>query len=173
MQGVDQEEFTRLWMKSQRIVAGFIASMVPDFHESEDMLQNVAVVLLRKFSEYDSSQSFTGWALGIARYEVLQKRRSASRRIVNFRPEVSDAVAAAFEDMAPELESRTAALRQCFREVKGRSWDLLRLRYEEAMSPAQIGEKLAMESGTVRVSLSRIRASLQGCIERKMKERQA
>jgi hypothetical protein len=33
-------------------------TMVPDFHEAEDLLQNVAVVSLRKLSEYDPKHPF-------------------------------------------------------------------------------------------------------------------
>ena len=43
----DQELFTRHWTQASRMVADYISALVPNFHEAEDLLQNVAVVLLR------------------------------------------------------------------------------------------------------------------------------
>ena len=49
----NHEQFTRRWTEAQPIVAGYINAVVPDFQEAEDLLQDVAVILLRKFTEYD------------------------------------------------------------------------------------------------------------------------
>jgi len=165
---MDSEAFTRHWTKAQPVVAGYIASMVPDFHEAEDLLQNVAVVLLRKSGEYDPKQSFTGWALSMAKFEIMSRRRNHARSMLSFQPETVEKLAAASEELAPELEQRAAALRQCFQNVKGRAWELVSLRYEEELKPQQIAEKLGMAPVAVRVSLSRIRASLQECIQRRL-----
>ncbi len=44
----NHEQFTRRWTEAQPIVAGYINAVVPDFQEAEDLLQDVAVILLRQ-----------------------------------------------------------------------------------------------------------------------------
>ena len=61
------ERFMRYWTRAQPVVAGYVSSMTPDVHEADDLLQDTAVVLLRKFGEYDPGRSFVAWALGIAK----------------------------------------------------------------------------------------------------------
>ncbi len=164
----NQERFTRLWTQAQPIVAGYISSMVPDFHEAEDLLQNVAVVLLRKFAEYDERRPFVAWALGIAKVEILRARRAHARSPLEYRPEIAEAVARAYEEMTPFLKMRAAALQKCLGRVKGPALRLLALRYRESLPPRDIAGRLGVAAGNVRVALSRIRAMLQECIERRL-----
>jgi RNA polymerase sigma-70 factor (ECF subfamily) len=164
----DNELFTRHWTKAQPVVAGYISSLVPDFLEAEDLLQEVAVVLLRKFDDYDPGRPFVAWALGIAKLEVLSNRRSHARSFLSYRPDVLETVTEVCAEMAPELEFRASALRECLKQVRGRDGELVKLRYEESLKPGEIAARLGMAAGTVRVVLSRIRASLQECIERKL-----
>lgn len=164
----DSEYYARYWTQAQPIVAGYIGSMLPDFHETEDLLQDVAVILLRKFREYDPGRSFVGWALGVARREILAMRRSHSRSFLIYDSDVVNAVAEVCEELTPELETRARALRQCLRNVGARAWEILRLRYEGALKPREIAVRSGIAAGTVRVTLSRIRALLRECVERKL-----
>ena len=99
----DNEEFTRLWTKAQPVVAGFIRAAAGNRPESDDLLQDVDVVVLRKFRTYDRSQPFVGWAIGIARYQILAyHRRCALDRLV-FDSETSQQIAAAYQRVSNEL----------------------------------------------------------------------
>jgi RNA polymerase sigma-70 factor (ECF subfamily) len=165
---LQHELFTRHWTQAQPTVAAYINSMVPDFQQAEDLLQNVAVVLLRKFPEYDPSRPFVAWALGISRNEILSTRRSFARSFLSFHPDLLEGVAAAYEEMSPQLKARAAALQDCIENVKGHARKVLRLRYQEALAPRDIAGRLGLEPGNVRVILSRVRAALQECVERRL-----
>jgi RNA polymerase sigma-70 factor, ECF subfamily len=164
------EQFTRLWTEAQPVVDAYLQAAVPDFHQAEDLLQEVAVVLLRKFPEYDSARSFIGWALGVARFEVLNARRDYARSRLFYEPEALERLSEVCEELAPELELRSRALRECMDKVEGRARELLRLRYEETLKPTSIAAQLGLAVVAVRVMLSRTRASLRQCIERKVKQ---
>mgnify|MGYP003628598093 CR=1 FL=1 len=58
---------TRLWTSAQPVVAAFVASVVRDRRDREDVLQETALAVLNSFESYDSSQAFQGWAIGVAR----------------------------------------------------------------------------------------------------------
>ena len=61
------EQITVQWAQSQPLIAAFISSLVPDFHDADDILQNVAVVTVRKYEQFDPNRSFVAWAIGIAK----------------------------------------------------------------------------------------------------------
>jgi RNA polymerase sigma-70 factor (ECF subfamily) len=163
------EQFTRLWTEAQPILAGYIGAVVPDFQEAEDLLQEVAVILLRKFPEYNAERAFAGWAIGIAKREVLMARRRHARNRVIYQTDLLERLSDAYEELAPELEERSRALRECIRALQGRASELLRLRYEESLKPDAIATRTRMAVVAVRVALSRTRAALRDCIERKLK----
>lgn len=160
------EQFTRLWTQTQPVVASYIGSLVTDFHTAEDLLQNVAIQLQRKFAEYDPHRPFVAWALGFARLEVLNLQRTQARSFLSFHPEVVEAITSACEELTPELELRTGVLRECLKKVQGRAREALVLRYEEALSSREIAGKFSVGEVAIRVLLSRTRATLRECIER-------
>ncbi len=161
-------EFTRLWTKAQPAVAGFISSLVPDFHQSEDILQDAAVACLRKFDDYDRNRPFTAWAIGIARYQVLSEKRDFARHSMVLMPEAVEAVAAVYEEKGSELALESHVLKDCVKGVKGVSRDILSLRYEQNLKPSEIAERTGKKAGAVRTMLSRLRDTLQDCIDRKV-----
>src|SRR5262245_58166672 len=118
---ISQESFMRHWTSAQPIVAGYISSLTPNTTNAEDLLQNVAVVLFRKFDQFDERQNFTGWALGVARNEVMRAKRTHARSFICENSDLIDAVTDAYTRMAPELDRRADALRQCMERVEGRS----------------------------------------------------
>jgi RNA polymerase sigma-70 factor (ECF subfamily) len=164
------EQFTRLWTEAQPAVAAYVNSLVADFHEAQDLLQEVAVILLRKFPEYSSDRPFLRWAMGVAKYEVLRTRRRHARNRISYTPELLDAIGEVYEELAPELQRRSIALRECFAEVQGRARELLGLRYEHSLAPRAIAERLGIGAVAVRVMLARTRASLRRCIEHKLEK---
>jgi RNA polymerase sigma-70 factor (ECF subfamily) len=163
------EEFTRRWTEAQPFVAGYINAVVPDFQEAEDLLQDVAVILLRKFLEYDAQRPFVAWAIGIARREVLMARRGHARNFLCYQADLLERIGEAYEELGPELGDRSRALGECMRTIKGRATELLRLRYEESLKPTSIAGRVGMAVVAVRVMLSRTRTALRECIERKLK----
>ena len=61
----NSELLARFWTQHQPTVGAYVLAMIPNFHQSEDVLQQVAVVLVREFDKYDTSRPFLPWALGL------------------------------------------------------------------------------------------------------------
>jgi RNA polymerase sigma-70 factor, ECF subfamily len=168
MEMSDQERFTQLWTQAQPTVAAYIHSMVPSFHDAEEVVQRVAIVLLRKFSEYKPELSFTKWAIGVARFEVLSMKRSHARSFLTYRTDLVDVISDVYQEMEPELTVRSHALQECLQSVQGQAREVLKMRYEEALTPKIISEKIGMTAGAVRVMLLRIRSTLRQCVQAKV-----
>jgi RNA polymerase sigma-70 factor (ECF subfamily) len=163
------ERFTRCWTLAQPIVASYLCAAVPDFHEAEDLLQNVSIVCLRKFSTYDERRPFVAWALGMAKIELLRLRRTQMRLPLLHDEKILEELASVSEELEPRLKASESALAECLHQLQGRAAALIRLRYDEALKPAAIAQRLGMAAVAVRVALSRVRAALRQCIDEKVK----
>jgi RNA polymerase sigma-70 factor, ECF subfamily len=164
------ERFTRCWVEAQPAIAGYIASLVPNLQDAQDILQKTAVATLRKFSQFNAQRPFLPWTLGIARYEILAHQRHHARNRVFASEKLHEDLAAAWEELLGEMDARARFLAECVEDLDDRPAQLIRLRYEESLRPGDIALQLGMNAGAVRVALSRIRSVLRECIERKLRQ---
>ena len=166
--GPDQERLAVLWTRAQPAVSAYVSSLVPDFHQTEDVLGQVAAVLVRKFSEYDPTEPFVNWAMGIARYEILKHRgRQASDKHVLANDLVA-AIHGVYEELSEEWDPRRRALQECLQRIEGRGREALVLRYTHNVKPKNIAGRLGMTAGAARALLHRVRGELRRCIDRKL-----
>src|SRR4029079_14264279 len=161
------EQLARRWTESQPIVAAFILSAVPDFHQAEDVHQQVAVVLVREFEKFDDSRPFLPWALGIARNLALKSRREAARRSQYLLDEAAlDRIQTAFDENDDSLMAIRKALRNCLNKQPQKIMELLHWRYAYDLKPREAAVRMGITSGAVRVMLHRARQALRRCIRR-------
>jgi RNA polymerase sigma-70 factor, ECF subfamily len=161
------EQLAVLWTKAQPFVAAYITSLVSDFHRAEDVLQQVAVILVRKFDQYDPAQPFLPWALGIARRELLKQQRQLARDRHVFSPDFAEQLGTVYEKMAGEFDGYRQTLAECLKELDGRTRRALDLRYADDLRPAAVAERMQLTAGAARVLLHRARVTLRECIQRR------
>jgi len=162
------QELAVYWTKAQPVVAAFISSVVPSFHDVDDILGRVAVVLVQKFDRYDRQRSFAAWAIGIAKYEIFNHRRERAYDRHIFDAEAIEQLAGAYEAQTSQLDELREALSHCLKKVRGRSRKALQMRYIRSLRPARIAKELDMTANAVFVMLHRIRIGLRNCIQRRL-----
>jgi hypothetical protein len=57
-----QQRFLSLFLRSEREIFRYVAVLVPNVADAEDIVQQAAVALWEKFDAYDPTQPFTPWA---------------------------------------------------------------------------------------------------------------
>ena len=164
----EAEEFTALWTYSQAEVAAFIRSILPDAEAAQEVLQQVAVQLVRHFDRYDSSLSFTAWAIGTAKHEVLAfRRRQATDRLV-FGEAFVEQLAETFQRTSDADQPMRGALQECLEQTDARGRQALELYYGHGWKTAEVADALAISHGALRMQLCRLRNALRDCIERRL-----
>lgn len=158
---------TKLWTLALPTVSAFIAAVVRDFRDRDDVLQETAVAVMESFHRYDESRSFVGWALGIARNQVRLYLRRRSRDAHVFDSEAVERLAAAFEGLGDEETRRLDHLRDCLKALEGRTRSICDLRYRDDLKPAAIATLIGMSPNSVAQALHRIRSQLRSCIDQK------
>ncbi len=111
------ETFLRLWMHHEPPLRAFVRSCCPNAQEVDDVMQEVSVAALRKFSTLDDHSAFGPWACLIARYELLSARRRFARDRLVLAEDIVELLA---EEGAQELPLRHRQLRaldQCVEKL--------------------------------------------------------
>ena len=164
----DQARFLGCFLKCQDDIRAFLCSIVRDRHACDDLLQDVALTLWKKFGEYDSSRPFGAWARGIAANKVLQSFEKSKKLPVLLSPEAIDAILDAYNQTEPESGAMHSALETCLKALPERSQDLVSLRYEKTLKLGEIAQRMQSSLDAVHKALSRIRLTLRKCIEQRL-----
>jgi RNA polymerase sigma-70 factor (ECF subfamily) len=169
VQQARMRQMARLWSRAQPAVAAMVAGAVVDYHDAEDLVAEVAETVVTKFGEYDPSRPFLPWALGIARILILRhyERRAGERRH-RFDERTLYLLARAHDETADEIPARLAALRSCIQTIRGKSRQVLDMRYVHGLKPDAIAEALGMTRNAVWVMLHRVRVALTDCVRRRL-----
>lgn len=162
------QDLAARWTQAQPTVAAFVSSLVPNFHDAEDVLQCVAIALVNKADGFDPSKPFVAWALGIARIEVLRFRSKAHQDRLVFDDQVIDRVFEAYQSTLAELEEKKGAMAWCVGQVQGKAGRVLELHYLREQKPAQVAQTLGMSANAVFVTLHRVRLALRECIRNRL-----
>lgn len=157
----------RLWSLAQPAVSAFITTVVRDFADRDDILQEVAVAVLESFASYDDARPFTPWAIGVARNQIGLYLRRRRRDRHTFDSDAMAAVADACGGITAEEMRHLDHLQECIRRLDPRSHRLCELRYRDDLKPAAIAAALEMSANAVSKALQRIRDQLRSCVERR------
>lgn len=160
-------EATRLWVLAQPAVSAFITTVVRDFRDRDDVLQDVAVAVLESFGRYDAARPFVPWAIGVARNQVGLYLRKRRRDRHTFDSEAMERVAEAFVRISAAEGNRLDRLGECIRELTGRVREICDLRYREDLKPAAIAARMGMQANAVSKVLQRARDQLRHCVEKR------
>jgi len=168
MDTADAEKLAAMWTKAQSTVAGFIRALIPEAEAAGDVLQETAMVCVRKFDTYDPSRPFDAWAVGIARFQVFAWRRQHAQQAGLVDDETVERIADRYEQLSERADAIRAALQACLGEMSGRGRRALELQYGHQMKTEGIAAQMEMTAGAIRTLLSRTRSALRKCIERRL-----
>ncbi|MEM9478153.1 MAG: sigma-70 family RNA polymerase sigma factor [Verrucomicrobiota bacterium] len=162
------DTFLRLYTRHEPSLRGFIRSLVPSRDDALDVLQDVAVVLWRKWGELDSPDNFQKWAFKVARIQVLTWRRDLARDRHVFQEDVWELLAddsAVFHEKE-QREQQREALEKCLDKLPDEKRLLVRRAYNGETRIDALAEELGRTPMSIYKVLHRLRFKLQECTER-------
>src|SRR5215204_3828011 len=108
-----QQQFLSLFLRSEREIFRYVAALVPNVADAEDIVQQTALSLWEKFEAYDSSQPFTPWACRFALNKTKQWIERRQRWQTLLEAGLAEDLAHRREELRPELETRLRHLEGC------------------------------------------------------------
>jgi len=163
----DQSDFLRLYMSHLSEIRTFVRALVSSRQDCDDVCQEIAVVLWKKFDQYDPGRPFGAWARGIAVKEVQSFRGKSSRQPIPFSLETICAIRDEFDRRQPRSSSRLMDIVQrCIGRLTERARRLLSLRYERELTVCEIAARDKLTEAAIYKALARSRDSVRRCVQR-------
>jgi RNA polymerase sigma-70 factor, ECF subfamily len=166
----NDEVFADLLTAQQGRLLAFIYALVHNIGDAEDIYQETAMVLWRKFDQYVPNSNFGAWAREIARFEVLRFLKHKRRGRVVFNDELLENLAGTQARLDVLETSEISdwyhqALLDCMDRLSTTDRRLIGLCYSRKSSLKSVAEQEGRSPSSVCNSLKRIRGSLLDCVE--------
>ncbi|MEO5912831.1 MAG: sigma-70 family RNA polymerase sigma factor [Luteolibacter sp.] len=155
-----------LFIQHQPVIRGFVLSMIPDFSLADDVIQETFLIVTKKASSFEIGTSFSAWVKTIARFKALEAIRA--RKFETLSEEVLEALSTEPHEFAGDIDERLALLRGCINQLPPQARRSINYRYQNEHLPPQIASLTGCTVQSVNVTLSRARAFLRECVQRKM-----
>lgn len=162
------EEFVRCFAHHEPALRRFLRSLLPTWDDVDEVVQQTAIAIWRKFDRFDPATDFMRWACVVARFEALAYRRKMARDRLVFREDVMELMA---DEGVEELDDRVTeheALESCLREMPTKQRRFLTLAYTPGVKVTELAERAGSSSAAFYMRLKRLRRSLQHCVESKI-----
>ncbi len=169
----NQLHATALLMRHHSRLYGYLRACLGNHADAEDVLQNVSMVVVRKFDQLDAAEGFLPWATEIARRQALEFRKRQARQGVVCDPSTAELLAQALHrvEAKTDLAARHDALAECLDELPVKSRELIRQRYQDPHGGVEhLAQQLGRTVSATYSMLKRIRELLRKCVEAKLAE---
>ena len=161
--------FVPLFTASERRLRAFIFGMVPSQQDVDEIMQEVSIVLWKKFDQYEPGTEFIRWAYVVARYEVLMYRRKKARDRLSFSEKLLEILANEYEEERDVLEDERLALDHCLRKLPDAEREFILTVYAKDMRINQIAESTGRTATSLYKRLNRMRKRLFDCVTMRVK----
>jgi RNA polymerase sigma-70 factor (ECF subfamily) len=170
MATTDQDaEFARLLHDAHRELFGFIFALLQNRADAEDVYQQCAVILWKKFSAFTPGTNFIAWAIRIAQYEIKDFIKARRRRKVYFTDAMLDAIAVTYHSKLSDLQKdRLEALAHCIDKLNEQDRNMLHQFYAAERDYHEIAASAGKTVAAIYKAASRIRKALYVCVQRAM-----
>ncbi|MBT8044467.1 MAG: sigma-70 family RNA polymerase sigma factor [Verrucomicrobiae bacterium] len=165
------QAFMGLLTDHQEIIRSYIISQLPGCSEVRDILQDVNIFLWERMDDFKPGSNFGAWACTVAYYKILDYRKKQKKNgFLVFSEELTHTLMSEHQLREPDLlEAKRNALDYCLKKLTAKEKAILDARYS---TPTGDMERMAKQTGrsrgSLRVTLSRLRAGLRNCISKRL-----
>lgn len=160
-----QQRFLSLFLRSEREIFRYVAALVPNVVDAEDIVQQTAMALWEKFDAYDPAQPFTPWACRFALNKARQWIERRQRWQALLEHGLAEELAQRRQELQPDFEQRLKHLEGCLGMLPEGQRSLVEGYYYERASIETLAQRSGRTEAATYKMLQRIRQALQACVE--------
>ena len=160
------DQFLRLFAEHEPALRTFVRALLPSLSDASEVMQEVAVVLWRKFAEFDSTRDFRKWSFGVARYEALAFLRDKGRDRHVFDDDLVNKLADDAAASEQRHEAQREALEACLQKLPEPQRELVLSAYAKGTRMDELATQRGQTAMSLYKLLQRIRQALLECIRR-------
>ena len=162
--------FTRLLRENQSRIHIYIRVFVPHWADADDILQETAMVMWRKFDTYVIGSDFAVWGIRIARNFVMKLNQRRFDKRIKFS---SDIVRLLEETVVMDVDGRdddrAQAIQQGLARLSESDAELLALKYKRGYTVVKIAQKTGRPLQGLYKAMARIHKTLMHNIQIQLK----
>ena len=166
----DIDAFAAIVREYQNEIWAITACLLQNRNEAEDFVQQIFIQAYKHLDRYEPGRDFSKLIKGIARNVVKQDLRRRAREGMRLKM-YEDLLTTRMENAetaATHEEHMKDALRACRKGLSESAEKILSLRYVQALGFQEIAGQVGRTIEATRQMLSRIRAALRECIEKRL-----
>ncbi len=167
------ERLLRQFYASQPQLRAFVFASTRNYHATEEILQDVAIVVAQKAAGFDEERPLHPWLLGIARNKILKWREAQGREAATLRFDtIAECLphARLFEPQG--ISRRQQALNLCLGKLPARQRRIVELRYGQGMDCSRIAGDLHHSVQSIYALLKRLKNALRHCVEEQLEHQE-
>jgi RNA polymerase sigma-70 factor (ECF subfamily) len=162
-----QSQYIKLLNENQNRLFAYLYAHVLNMADTEDLYQQVAMVLWEKFDQFAPGTDFGAWGIRVAEFTIKNFLRGKRRSKVYFSDDVMQRIVDRQSEMTQEsVAARTEALEKCLNRLSRNDRDLVERCYGSDAKIKDIAQSEGRSPGAIYTALCRIRQALLACIER-------
>ena len=166
----DVNRFVKLLTANESRLCAFVFHLVVDRDVVDELMQEISIVLWKKFSRLDADEDFLKWAYVVARFEILMYRRKCARDRLVFDQSMLNQLADEYSEriMSEDEVERRQLLQGCLKSLAESEHNLLMSAYGHGTSIKTLAERLDISSNCLYKTLGRLRRRLKCCMDSKL-----
>ena len=166
------DDFQRLLYRNQTRIYAYVLSLVGNYPDADDIMQDTITVMWQKFSDFQPGSDFIAWGIKIAQFKILDYRRSKQRqKVVQYDDDILEEVISRATEAGKHFDERVEILSQCLKKQKERYFNIIKLRYFDGIDPKAIADRTGLTMSNVYKLLSRAYSQLLLCMKTTMARR--
>ena len=169
MKNSRDDQFIERYVECQSGLYRFIATLVPNRADAEELFQEASLTAWRIRDRFDAKREMSPWLCGIARNLVAAHYRKQKSLAVTLDPDVVERLGQQQMDEDVVLRERARALNQCLEKLPVRQRDLVRQYYESDQTIQSFSQAQGLSAEAVYKMMQRVRLALFQCINQSMK----
>ena len=169
MKSSRDDQFIERYVECQSGLYRFIATLVPNRADAEELFQEASLTAWRIRDRFDAMREMSPWLCGIARNLVAAHYRKQKSLAVTLDPDVVERLAQQQMDEDAVLRERARALNQCLEKLPIRQRDLVCQYYRSDQTIQSFSQAQGLSAEAVYKMMQRVRLALFQCINQSMK----
>lgn len=161
--------FMRLFLGSEKEIFRYVAVLVPRVTDAQDVVQQTAVALWKKFEQYDPAQPFTPWACRFALLEARQFLRRDQRWGALLDDGLVNTLVERRAVLGEEMDRRFSHLGECLRKLAPEQRQTVERYYYERRTVEELAGEAGRSVEAIYKALQRIRQALFDCVTKALK----
>lgn len=166
------DEFMGLLVQNQQYIRSYIACLVPNRNDCDDVLQETLSEMWHKFDDYEDGTNFRAWGVAIARFKILSHQRKYKASKLHFNSDTLKLLEKETDTYSESfIQDQKSILRQCLEKISTKEKKYLSYRYKEQLTFQGIADHFGISMQGAYKAIGLIHARLLKCMQSGMKEK--